>query len=248
MTTITALPQPATVSVVLTVTPTGTVTSIMRTDANGTNPVRTQAGLLPTASPFVVTDNEATLTGPILYTVQDGGAGASVTTALNVDGQVWLTVPVAPGKSLQVELNTNAQTTRASLSTVHEVIDRADPIVTLAPLKLRTGTLELWCSTYEQGRALEQLYDRGDVVQLRQDVPGLDMYHVTTQTSLTPASDTSPRRWFLGVDFQEVAYPLGNQVGTLGWDFNDVAAAYSTFTAVQVTYATFNDLTIGPLP
>jgi hypothetical protein len=247
MTTIVATPQPATASITLTITPTASVTGIVRTDANGTHPVRVQAGQLPSSAPFVVTDNEAALVGPVSYIVQAGAAGASVSTALNVHDQVWLTIPVAPAHSQLVDLNTNATTTRESLATVHDVIDRADPIVTLGPLKLRGGSLQLWCATYMDGRELEALYDTGQVVLLRQDVPGLDMYHVTTGTALAPANDSAPRRWFLDVAFREVAWPLGNQVGTLGWKFSDVTSSYSTFTTLMVEYATFNDLQIGPV-
>lgn len=247
MTTITATPQPATASVALAIAPTATVTQVLRTDANGIKAVRTQAGQLPTAGAFAIVDNEAALTGAITYTVVST-AGASTTTALDLTQDAWLTVPVAPAYSQRVDLVTGASPARASLSTVHQVIDRADPVVTLGPLGLRAGTLELWCSSYQAARALEAVYASGEVVQLRQDVPGMDMYHVTTGTAPAPVSvNTTPRRWLLTVSFVEVAYPLGAQVGTLGWSVDDVTAAYSTVAAVALAYPTVNDLTIGPV-
>lgn len=249
MTTLLATPQPATASVALTLTPTSSVTAILRTDANGIAPVRAQVGQLPAVSPTVLVDNEAALVGPISYTVV-GGGGASASTALDLAEQ-WLTVPVTPARSERLDAAvglTGYTSTRSSRSTVHEVIDRADPVVSLGPLGLRTGTLEAWCPTLAAARALEVAYDRGEVVQLRQDVPGLDMYHVATGVRATPdAAATEPRRWLLSVDYVEVAWPTGDQLGTLGWSVDDVTATYPTVTAVTQAYATVNDLTIGPL-
>lgn len=247
MTTITATPQPATASVALTITPTATVTQVLRTDANGIAPVRTQAGVLPTAGSFAVVDYEAALTGTVNYTVVST-AGASTSTALELTGDAWLTVPTAPAYSQRLDLVTGATLGRTALSAVHHVIDRPDPVVTIGPLGLRAGTLELWCPTYEAARALEAVYASGEIVQLRQDVPGMDMYHVATDTSAAPASElTTPRRWLLAVTFVEVAYPIGNQIGTLGWSIDDVTAAHPTVAALALAYPTVNALTIGPL-
>lgn len=256
MTTITATPDPDTASVVLLVTPTATVTSLLRSDANGTHPVRTLAGVLPITGPVVVTDYEASLAGTITYTTSGAtpAAGAAVTTALDLDQQ-WLMVPVVPQWSLQVDAAPPARNPgvldftgqRTSASTVHQVIGRADPLVALGPLLLRTGTLEVWCAGLAQARTLEAAYDRGEVVLLRQQVPGLDLYHVATQTAIAadPAL-TVPRRWHLTVTYAEVDWPPGDQVGTLGWSIDDVTATYATVSVVALTYATINDLTVGP--
>lgn len=246
MTTLTATAQPDTASIALTLKPTGLVTAIMRTDANGARPVRAQAGQLPTSSATVLIDNEAALDGTVTYTVV-GGGGASASTAIDI-GEAWLTVPVTPLRSGRLDLVTGYDGARASRTVVHQVIGRADPMVTLGPLELRTGALEVWCSTAAAARALELVYDRGEVVQLRQEIAGLDMYHVATATRVAPdPAQTDPRRWVLTVDYVEVQWPTGDQLGTLGWSVDDVSATYPTIMALAATYPTVNDLTIGPL-
>lgn len=249
MTTLTATPQPATASVALALTPTGTVTQILRADANGIRPVRAQAGQFPTSSATALIDNEAALTGPVSYTVV-GGGGASATTALDVDAE-WLTVPVTPARSERVDAPVGVSgyaSARESQSTVHRVIDRPDPVITLGVLALRTGSMELWCPDIAAARRWEAVYARGEVVLLRQGHAGLDMYHTASRTGIEPQGDpASDLRWRLTIDYIEVAYPAGNQLGTLGWSVDDVTATYPTVAAVTQAFATVNDLTIGPL-
>lgn len=247
MTTLTATPQPATASVLLVLAPTSTVTQILRTDASGIRPVRTLPDQLPTASPTVLTDNEASLTGTVTYTVVDGGAGASAATALDL-AEEWLTVPVTPAWSMRLDaggspgvLEHSGQ--RESHSTVLTVIDRADPLVNLGPLGLRTGSFEVWCPTAAAARGWEAVYERGEVVQLRQTIGGLDLYHVAVRTRIDPDQG----RWRLTVEYVEVAWPAGDQSGTLGWSVDDVTATYPTVAVLTASYATVNDLTIGPV-
>lgn len=251
MTTLTAIPQPATASIALDLEPTGTVTQILRTDARGIAPVRTLPGQLPTSSPTVLVDNEAALTGTVTYTVV-GGGGASATTALDL-AQEWLTVPVTPAWSQQVDAPLNGvpvpgltgfTAEREASSTILAVIGRPAPLVNLGPLRLRTGNVDVWCPDAASAMAWAAIYDRGEVVLLRQTIPGLDMYHVATRTRVDP----DETRWRLSIEYREVALPAGDQVGTLGWSIDDVTATYATVAAVTATYPTVNDLTIGPLP
>lgn len=248
MTTIAAVSQPADAAVLLTVTATATVTAITRTDVNGTAAVRTLPGLLPhTAGSFVLTDYEAAA-GLVTYAVQSSAPAACSLT-------VTLTGPrlsslVLPAYFAAVDLVEGYTAARATTATLHDVIDRADPVVTLGVMRLRTGTLTMWARDYAAARAIEAVYARGEVALFRQtQYPGLDMYHVALdEITVTPHDPaTAPRRWSVVVPFVEVARPTGaNILGTLGWSFDDVAATYATFTAVPAVFATFNDLTTGP--
>ncbi len=249
MTTLTATPQPSTASIALDLDPTGTVSQILRTDSAGIRPVRTLPGQFPTSSPTALVDNEAALTGTVTYTVI-GGGGASASTALDLIEE-WLTVPVTPAWSQRVDSPVSGSPVpglltytaeRASASTVMTVIGRPDPLVNLGRLALRSGSFEVWCADAASAHAWAAIYDRGEVVQLRQTVAGLDMYHVASRTRVAP----DETRWRLTVEYREVAWPAGDQYGVLGWSVDDVTATYPTVAAVTAAFDTVNDLTIGP--
>lgn len=247
MTAITVTPRPDTAQVAIEVTPAAgtTVTAVVRADANGARPVRVVPGQLPASGAFALVDDEAALTGPITYTVADGAAGASAATELGVGGY-RLTLPVAPAWSEVAELITGYSAERVSTTTVHQVIDRPDPLLALGELAPRRGSLDVRCASYAHARGVEAVYNRGEVVLLRQaPFAGMDMYHAAIRTRLEPHANPQAREWTLTVDYQEVAYPVGDRVGTLGWDINDATSSAPTVSALAVAWPTVNALTVG---
>lgn len=244
--TLSATAQPSTASVLLEVSATGTVTEIMRADANGTAPVRVLAGQLPDTGTIIATDYEAALTGLITYTVTDGTTTATDSATLDL-GVPWLFVPVVPNYSAQVEMVTGYTAERASTSSVHVVINRPDPVVTVGRLGYRRGTLSVWCADYAAVREVLSVYERGQVVMLRQPTfPGLDLYHVATGVTAEPYPDeTATRRWTVSVEFVEVARPTAPLAGSLGWSFADVTSGWSTFAALVSEFEDFDALTVG---
>lgn len=161
-------------------------------------------------------------------------------------GKPWLMVPVMPNYSLQTEAITGYGSNRQSLSTVHNVIGRADPLVSFGPLGTRTGSLEVFCESLDAARDLESIFTRGETVMLKQNLPGMDMYFLGSATGVRPYSVQGEglTRWALTVAYTEIKRPLGSLAGALGWDFNALAAAYASFDVVSSTFATFDDLTI----
>lgn len=255
MTALTATPDAdGTVLLQVSAAPAGPVT-ITRSDDNGVAGVRLLQGQTPVGGVLTVTDYEPALTGLIRYDVTDSAAAttSASTTLQGLAVGERLGVPVLPQLGVALERLTDLySSTRDTTGTVHEVIDRPDPIVTLGRARSRAGRLEAWCSTYAAARAVEQVYDRGEVVQLRQDTyPGLDMYHVAEATTLRPAElTTAGWRWVVEISYREVAVPTGPRLGDTGWTWADLSAQYPSWAAMRTAYVaaakTWADVTAGP--
>ena len=222
--------------------------SIIRSDANGVRAVRLRQDEDLIGGELIVTDYEPALTGPLTYTVTTTET-ATTSTALDLD-QVWLTVPVVPTYSERLSLVTGYTAESQSATTVHTVINREDPVLTLGRLRLRTGVLEVWCATYTTARAVRGVYARGEVVMLRQaDYPGLDMYHALTGTLTQEPhpENTETQRWRVAVEYTEVAPPTAPLAGALGWTYAESTARNPTYAASAAEFPTYGDLYVGPV-
>lgn len=229
-----------------------TLTGLYRQDATSwvpSRPVRVDEGTFPTTNPPIIVDYEPALTGLIRYTATFAD-GPNLTYTLG-DGWAapdltWLSVPLWPGQSVAVEMVTTYDSGRASGNVFHEIIDRVDPAVTLAPLRTRRGQLEIWCADYPATLTVTAVLDLSQVLQLRQTThPGMDMYFTAAgdvATSHYPIERGMPTRWAVRVPFREVARPVGDLIENLGWSFDDVAAEFATFDQLPSVFATFDDL------
>lgn len=221
--------------------------SLTRTDANGVRPVRLLEGQEITDGSLVVEDAEAALTGAITYQLTSA-LGAITTASTTLDGVVgyYLHPALHPQWTAVLPLVTGYFATRTAATIVHEVIGRPDPVARLGALRLRRGTLTLWCESYEALTAALDVYRRGEVVLLRQgDYAGLDMYHIATDTQ-EEGFDPEYRRWRLAVTFVEVAVPRGGLLGSPTWTWDDLAATYPTWDAVMAAFPDWNAVQIGP--
>ena len=236
------------VTLVWSTSPAADVTALWRTDDNGTREVRTLAGLLP-ASSGVVEDYEAALTGTITYTAVTASLSAQDTASLG-GSDTWLTIPVTPAWAVVLDLVTGLTAARASMGTVHEVIDREDPLPTLGGLRKRAGTLSLWCSSWAAARTVVEMHGKRAVLLLRQpDYPGLDLWYVPESVDVEPAPEqTTTRRWLVEVAYREVNPQTGALTGSLARDYADVIAEHTTYLDALATYSTYADLQIGPTP
>ncbi|WP_156380230.1 hypothetical protein [Arthrobacter sp. Soil762] len=247
MTTITATPDTATGSITLTINQTDSITAITRTNVNGTSSVRVATGQIPSVSPgtTIVTDYE-TAHGLNTYNAYHADGSFVTTSETLVIDKPWLLVPIAPNYSEQAETITNYSAGRDSFSTIHQIIGRADPLVVMGKLGTRIGNLEIWTENLEDANRLIRVFDRGEAVLLKQTVPGMDMYFTTTGLDVTPYSVEGPEltRYRFAVQYQEVVRPFGDLAGALGWNFDALAAEYSSFDAVTAAFASFDDLTL----
>lgn len=252
MTAVTATPQPASASVALQITgaPAGAV-SITRADVNGVNPVRLRDGQVPIAGAMTVIDAEPALTGPLAYTVTDyASARADVITSL--DGLVGHPVVAAvqvPQLAVAPPLVTGYDAGRQSASTVHTVIGRADPIVTLGSTALRVGGLQLFFTDHDAAHAADATLAGPYLYLLRQPThPGLDMYFAVSETRVTPLTPPAAAgwRWQLDARYVEVRRPNGPLLGSPGWSWDAVAAGFPTWDALPVVFPTWAALAVGP--
>lgn len=241
--------QPATSSVLLQITgaPAGPVT-IARTDTNGVRTVRLRAGQEPSAGSLTLADYEPALTGSLRYEVTDSSAAVTVTTlgaGLSLTGTIIGSVYL-PQFAVAVSQVTGYDAARESATVVHEVIGRADWLLTFGPMRSRRGTLTAHCPSYAAARALDTLCARlGEPLQLRQPThPGLDMYFAPLRSRVVPATE-SAITWDVEVEYVEVAWPSGVLLGAAGWTVASVAA-WGTCLKVRTDFATCAALVAGP--
>jgi hypothetical protein len=241
---------------------------VMRTDANGVHSVRTEAGALPTtAATLTLLDYEAPMLwhSVVQYDVYDAGNVVRGSVVIDETSPYWaeerggmyLGVPLYPSYGLT--LNTGADPaqpvmtsytdTHTGQSTVHQVVNRSDPAVVLRPGGYRTGRFTLACPSLASSQQVAAILNQPQVFLLRQsDQNNLDLYFVTAAVTTTHSDENwtqtpqPERRWFLDVEFIEVAWPTGVIVPVTVWTYADVLAAYGDYNAVAATFATYADL------
>lgn len=195
---------------------------------------------------LILTDYEAAH-GLNTYNVYAAdGSMVTASATLEID-RPWLSVPVMPQYSEQVETITAYGSGREAATTVHRPLGRSDSLVVMGKLGDRTGSLEIFCNSYAEARKLGRIFERGEVVQLRQRVEGLDMYFTTTGIAVAPYSveGETETRWAFAINYVEVRRPIGNLAGALGWDFTALAADFASFDAVTLAFPDFDALTLG---
>jgi hypothetical protein len=254
--TLTAAADNATGVIHLSIEHTGAIHSVFRFDAiNGERSVRLPEGVVfPSVDvgSLILDDYEA-VHGVNFYTVNLYNSTTGAVTVLQASATLtvdepWLSVPVMPQYSERVDLITNYSSTRDISSTVHRPIGRDDALVVMGRMGDRSGTLEVWCRDYATVRKVERVFSRGEVVQLRQRVPELDMYFTALRLPAAPvqvSDNESGTRWSLSVDYVEVRRPLGPLAGALGWTFDELTLAYSSFDAVASAFTDLDALTLG---
>lgn len=249
MTAVTLTPKPSDPSVLVQVTAAPATIVINRYDVNGVNPVRLLAGQAPIAGDLTVTDYEAALTGPLRYDVVSAGAtiATATTTLAGTVAQPWLSVPVLPQNRVALVAVLEVSEARDQAGTIHVIINRADPIPTFGPLRLRKGTMRIWAPDYPTARTIEAIANFGEIVLLRQVThDGLDMYFSAIGTGLKHEEfTTNGWRWFVEFDYHETYSPVAPLQGSIGWNFNALTQ-WGTFDAAQSAFHDFNAMLVGP--
>lgn len=218
-------------------------TQVVRSDANGTAPVRLREGQEPIDGVMVATDYEAALTGPLTYTVTDGLGGVAVaSTTLAGVTSPWLSVPVLPQLGIRVAAVLDDYTSGyEARGVLHTVIDRPDRVPTLAPLSTRSGRFTVLCGSHQDAVTVAAVYNRGQVVHLRQPTHGgMDAYHVATGVDVSPDGP----RWLVSVQWAEVARPTGPLLGGIGWDWATLSSQYTDWDEVRRSYQDWTQVTI----
>lgn len=246
-TTLTLTPKPDVGAVLIEITgaPAGAVT-ILRVDDNGTANVRLQENQQPLGGSLTIFDYEALLNGLVTYSVTDSASVVTTGQVTTAVANPFLTAPILPHYQQSLTAVTDYDANQETSTTVHWVIDRADPLVITGPLRFRKGSLEMYAEDYATAEAIREVASHGEVLLLRQaDYLGMDMYFIPERAVVRPRTmDTLPRRWTVAIDYIEVKIPGGPvQSGT--WNFDGVKAL-GTFNAALALFPTFNKLVAGP--
>lgn len=246
MSTLTITPNQATGSHQLQVVPTGTVTRVQRTDRNGSYDVRTLTGLLPwpVASGTLTLDDYEAADGSSTYTVTTSADVVTGTASLDLDGTVWLGVPVTPQFSAKLQTLTAYAAGVTSRNTVIEPDGSPNPIVIIRSASSRRGQLTLWAGGYEAALALLRLCGRGQIILLRQsDHAGMDMFFTATNSELTTLrTDGKDSVFGVQLTYIEVPRPRSPLSGALGWTWGELKNTYATWGDVFAAYATWGDV------
>lgn len=241
---ITADPDPETGTVTLTVGTYWDVSEVLRSDLNGTRPVRLPRffNRKPGFREVVIYDYEAALSGQVQYTLKGDAESPGAWTTLGGTGLPRFILPHSPRAAVVMETVTDYKSSRKTRTTFHEIIGRDDPVPAIGRLTPRTGTLEMWCPEYVHAKNLEALLERGDTVMYRQtEHEGMDMYFHADQVDVEPDGDD----WKVSVGYVEVDYPLGGLLTAFGWTFDKLAQRGGTFGTVAQDFRTFLDLAQG---
>jgi hypothetical protein len=190
---------------------------------------------------LIVSDFEAA-SGTVSYTA---GEDTEVTT-WDI-GNPWLFVPVMPAYSVRIQALLDYSAGGQSLGTIHELLGREDPVAVLRGMSTRRGSIKLYCGTFAEATTVVEATRRGEVLMLRQpEHQGMDMYFTATSYGI-PTLETRGAESVFGVEigYVQLARPIGDLSGSLGWTFDALAAAYPTFATVAKKYATFQDLLLN---
>ena len=250
MTALTLTPQPSTASVLIQITgaPAGPVV-ITRSDANGVATVRLREGQEPISGSLTLSDFEPALVGPLAYDVVDsaGDTTSDSTTLAGTVARPQIGGVQQPGLEFDPELVTGYDANRPGASTVHRVIGRADPVITLAPSHTREGRLSVWCRDHEEAVTAARVLAQARILMFRQPThPGMDMYFYAENVTTRPLQATADGwRWVTECDYLELRSPTLPLLGAAGWTFGDVVASFPTFAAVRSAFADFDALLVG---
>lgn len=97
------------------------------------------------------------------------------------------------------------QTSRESGNIVHTIIGRSDPVVTLRPAKLRTGTLGMLFTTEADAWACVNAHaGTGTFTYADSDLTGADMTYVVDGSVNIQLDEGTQTVWMVSVDYQEV--------------------------------------------
>lgn len=231
-----------------------TITSLSRTDSNGVHQVRLPRNADLVEGLLESTDYEPAMDGLIAYTAVTERVGASgsreiatTSTRLDLTGNVFMDASL-PALRFDAEIVETYGATNATSAVFHDVIGRADPVVSEGVQRLRAGTMRIWFRSYEDAKEAIQAFGRGKTMLWRStDNAGLDMYFRSVDVSSAPYdAQVKPRRWYVSLDFREVATPTAPIETDVAWNFSASAERNATFFDSFMEFSTFADLLNGP--
>jgi hypothetical protein len=147
----------------------GTEVMIYRVDpdSNDLIPVRNADPLVPISGGGEVYDYEAPLNRSIVYTIVDNGASTSTTGVTITTTAAWLKSPSFPALNVLIQLREMPKLNRQRPKGVHNVLNRARPIVTYGTLSSAQGTMTLLTGNQAATEAMLDFLDQNGVGYLQ---------------------------------------------------------------------------------
>lgn len=185
---------------VLVTTVTGASKTITRTDAAGASSL-----IFPTVTAGAASFTDYPTPGAVSYSVFDGFATVGAATTVACDS-IRLGTNSGSLRVVVSKLLAQYDGARDAASTVHKILGRSDPIVTLKAMGTRTGSIKIGCDTLTIARSIESMCAAGEVMLLQ--VPSTVSYAATsvrfapTGTSLEYLTDTN--KWIVTIGYIEV--------------------------------------------
>jgi hypothetical protein len=245
--TITATPDRAAFAMALVVAGAGGAPVTITAEPNGRAPYTVRPIGNSVADPFTVRDHEAPFGIEIRYTATLGATSATVLAApLEVAGCV-LSDTLRPSSGIGVRLLADHPHDWEARSAWFDVIDRPDPLVTVSPMRYRSGEWQIYARGNSERAALLGVITPGSPVLLRSGVPAAidDAYALPLSVSESPHLDARGGRVFT-VRYQAVTRTLGPYVGRGDWTYANLAAYVATYADLLPAFATYRDLYAGP--
>lgn len=202
--------------------------------------------------PAVTTEDEQAPFGvPITYTVTGSvtpGVVSETIDGLDVTGSV-LSSTVRPGAALPVRVNEDRPQEWEARSVWHDVIDRRDPLVTVSPMRYRSGEWLFAVVGASERATLLALLTTGEPMLLRSSCPERvdDVIALPLSMSMDPVMAGAPEGTrILRITYQAVTRPLAPYAGTEGWTYGQLDAGTASYAIVLDDFATYTALYAGP--
>lgn len=248
MPTVTATPSPPDATVVLSgsgfvgpVTVTRTAGGVSQTVRGGVN--------LPTPDgTFTLVDGEAPFDVDLIYSVTDPGPPETITAAPTVvlaSASGWLSHPGYVDLRVRVADETVDDWSYAGRSVAHNVVNRADPVITAQPTDRGSGTLTFRVTAGDLD-ALVRLFADGWPVLYRgtcSNVP--DRWQLVESYRTRVASRGTGTRE-VTAQFRVVNRPADDPYVVTPWRLMDVDAMFGTLAEVDAAYGTLSEVDAGP--
>lgn len=203
-----------------------------------------QVGTLPTA-----VDRWAPLNIPLVYYWAPESGAPQQTNEITVASEHPVLSSTLYAGSLPVVVADQAPLTWQARSVVHDIIDRADPLVSVAPMAYPTGTLRLYAADSRRRLNLLSLLRAGDPLILRAPCPDAvdDMtMHVESVTDpLLSESQKAGPRW-IEVEFVAVSSAPTEWASPPAWTWGDMEDTYTSWAEVEAAFDTWAAAEAGP--
>lgn len=245
---LTVTPQPTLGYVTVDVTGlTGTIVVTRQTPGGAAVPVRNMDPV--GAGVTSVNDRECPFGVPVTYTATYA-TSSTTTVATQLDSTAArLEHPGQAALGKWVQVLDDTPPSWESPSAVHDVINRADPIVTAQTMRSRSGTLRLWCDNQAEVNEILQVFQSGLPVLLRTPQPALLRDGWLAPLRVTDAHTTATREGRpVEVEYRMATRPVGASIGTAGWRWTDAVTSYGTWAVHRSSFATWALAAAGPTP